>query len=79
MDNARSFFEYGISIYKESEYMSYLWPIMVNYIVLSDLQKNYRNVFETVRSITNIFKNYKELVNNIDLQEEVFPKYMLHI
>lgn len=74
LDNARSFFEYGISIYKESEYMSYLWPIMVNYIVLSDLQKNYRNVFETVRSITNIFKNYKELVNNIDLQEEVFPK-----
>lgn len=73
-EKARQYFEYSMSIYRNNNYVSYLWPILVNYITLNFQYKKDKEVLKTMKDCIDIFQKYKNRINNLNLQEIPFEK-----
>lgn len=71
---AKQYFEYSINIYQNNNYVSYLWPILVNYVTLNFEYKNHEKALTTIKTCIEIFQKYKKRTNNLNMHEVEFEK-----
>lgn len=77
---AKQYFEYSMNIYQNNNHVSYLWPILVNYVTLNFVYKNREKALATIKTCIEIFEKYKKRTNNLNLQEIEFEKsYVAHL
>lgn len=77
---AKQYFEYSMNIYQNNNYVSYLWPILVNYVTLNFEYKNREKALTTIKTCIEIFQKYKKRTNNLNLHEVEFEKlYVAHL
>lgn len=74
---AREYFEYGIRIYKGSNYVSYLWPLLFNYIVLNEIEGDSEATIMLIQELVEILSHFKKEINTLDLKYIAFPKILV--
>lgn len=73
---AAEHFRNGMKIYKSSTYYSYYWPILYNYVILSDYTGNRVEVTEYISELCDTLNKYSSLVNNCT---EVTKHYVAYL
>lgn len=75
---ALSYFLHGLDIFKEENYVAYLWPLLVNLSTLYFWQGQDQEAFRSIRQCTDIFRSsYLQRIRQTPRPERSYEK--LHI